>query len=150
MNARDGLGSTPFINALFVGRISPRVVRLLIDAGADTTSVVRLTEDAPNGSLELNDTPLTATIHQLREKKVRGNDATEEQLNSLEGIRQLLLQVEAVHAVSWLWHNDNPLIGRTTEDLPEAEIVSTPLRTMLLLLSRRARRRGVLLAALFR
>lgn len=31
-----------------------------------------------------------------------GNPATEEEGHSLEGIRRLLLQVEAVHAVSWL------------------------------------------------
>lgn len=37
----------------------------------------------------------------LREQRIAGKHATEDQLHGLEGIRRLLLQVVAVHALSW-------------------------------------------------
>lgn len=77
--------------------LSPRVVRLLTDAGADTTST-------PAG---YNFRTLLTCIHErLGENKVGGEDATEEQLHRLEAVRRLLLQEKAVHAGSWLWHRD--------------------------------------------
>lgn len=50
-------------------------------------------------------TPLVFTTNSLRKKKVWGRNATEEELNRLEGVRRLL-RVEDVHAMSWLWHGD--------------------------------------------
>lgn len=47
-------------------------------------------------------------MRSLREKTLLGENATKEQLNGLEGIRRLLLRVEAVHATSWLWQSDVP------------------------------------------
>eukprot|EP00903_Cladosiphon_okamuranus_P011318 g10670.t1 len=38
-------------------------------------------------------------------KVVHGHAATESQLRGLEATRRLLIRVEAVHAVPWLWHN---------------------------------------------
>ncbi len=123
-------------------RPSPRIVRLLVDAGADTTTALRVT----------NQTPLASISRMLREKKIVGKDATEDQLHRLEGIRRLLLRVEAVHAVSFLWPVDAPsIIGTAAEDGASRKVAtSTPFRMMLPILRRRARRPRVLLACLFR
>lgn len=47
-----------------------------------------------------DNTLLAPTTRNLREKKFRGEDANEEQLNGLEGIRRLLMRVEAVFTQS--------------------------------------------------
>lgn len=87
----------------------------------------------------------------IREKKVIGQDATEEQMNRLEAVRRLLLRVEAVHAVSWLWRSPSPTVaGGSVESTRRVDTASTPLRDMLPILRRRAGRRRVLLGALFR
>lgn len=157
VNSRDDVGAMPIGGDAYVnspGRIGftplhlscvyPRIVRRLIDAGADTS--LRLASILSNGS-----TALDYTIRCLRNKKIGGKQATEEQLNGMEGTRRLLLQVEAVYAASWLWYSDIPFVGQAAEVfIPETGVVSTPLRTMLPLLRRRARRRAVLLGALFR
>lgn len=73
--------------------------------------------------------------------------ATEEYLHRLEAIRRLLLRVEAVHAVSWLWPSDAPFVGRAAGNGPEPP--SPPLRLMLLpILRRRTKGRGGLAATL--
>ena len=112
-------------------------MRLLLDAGADTTSVV------PG----LN----TITKVALRGKNNGKAGVPQEQLHDLEAIRRLMSCVEAVHAVSWLWHSGLPINGGVSKSSRRAETTSTPLRMMLPGLRRRAsRRRGVLLRALFR
>lgn len=50
-----------------------------------------------------NITPLALTTSCLCRKSIRGKDATKEELHTLETIRRLLLRVEVVHTVSWLW-----------------------------------------------
>ena len=120
---------------------------MLVDAGADTKSAVRFTgSDAEEIS---NETPLDATNRCLRRKRVAGKEATEEQLDRLEGSRRLLLRVDAAHAVSWLWHNDSPMIGCALGGSKKDKGTPTPLSATLPALRRRARR-GVLLRALFR
>ncbi len=144
-------GVTPLLCAmsfLGVSSPSPRITRLLIDAGADATSAVRVTKN--NGEVGYHETPLDLATVMLREKGIAGKDATEEQLNKLEGIRRLLLRVEAVHAVSFLWPVDVPSIVGTAEGTSSKVAASTPLRMMLPILRRRARRPRVLLGALFR
>lgn len=139
-------------------------VRLLLDAGADSSSTVRVVND--RGGVFFNDTPLNLANCCIREKTVVGGyhslktgrhttDATEEMLHALQAVRRLLLRVEAVHAVSWLWPNDIPSIAHTPEGTSRSNTVSTPLRMMMPLMRRRARRprvllARVLLAALFR
>ncbi len=148
VNTRDDFGQTPLACAIACGRCSPRVVRLLVDAGADTASAVRVA--GPPGVEDVSSkTPLDLAIRTLRKKKVEGQVATQEQLHGLEGIRRLLLHVEAVHAVSYLWPND----GNTSHagaGTTEAITAPTSLETVLRILRRRAGRRGVLLRALFR
>ncbi len=150
VNARDPTGKTVVVGAIeFAGFSSARIARLLVDAGADTSWAVRLTDK--KGRVKFNDTPLALTELYLRQKKICGKDATEAQLKNLEAIRRLLLRVEAVHAASWRWHNEiPPAVHSTTEDKTKTKIASAPLVAMLPILRRRATRRDVVLAALDR
>lgn len=154
VNVCAPFGITPLLATIQGSRSwSPRVARMLVDAGADTTSVIRL-PDTPGGKREYTPMPLTYTKRILLEKtlqgKLLGQLAAEEQLHSLEAIRRLLLQVAAVHAVSWLWPSAAPVIGCAAEGTGGDKPTTTPLRRMLPILRRRTERRGVLLAALFR
>lgn len=158
VNFCDLSGRTPLVYAIeseSTGYRAARIVRMLVDAGADTTSAVRLTGTSGVGpTVIFNDTPLALTTRVLREKKfIGGKDATEKKLHGLEAIRRLLLCVEAVHAVSWLWPTDVPcIVPAAAEDSRKTKATSTTLRAMLPILRRRTRRRsGVLLAsAMFR
>lgn len=128
--------------------ISPRVARMLIDAGADTTSALRVTN--VGGDIFFCGTPLAYACKCLREKEVGGKDATEKELRRLETARRLLLRVEAVRAASWLWRADDSIAQLGGHGAGKASATSTPLRVMLPMLRRRARRRGLVMAPLFR
>ncbi|CAM9581948.1 unnamed protein product [Ectocarpus fasciculatus] len=148
INARASNGCTPMVCSIHsCFSQAPRIVRLLVDAGADTTSAARVTDS--QGELEFNGTLLAVTTSCLREKTLaQGKPATEEHLHRLEAIRRLLLRVEAVHAVSWLWPSDAPFIGHATRSGPKPSLPA--LRLMLPILKRRAKRRRVLLATFLR
>lgn len=146
VNTRDFRGSTPLLNAVRSKKCrSSRVVRMLLDAGADAASTIRIPDDA--GGKGFDYTPLALLTEFLRETEADSeDDSTEEQLNSLEGIRRLLLQVEAVHAMSWLWHVDAPsATDASSQEKLKINNTSTPLMTALPTIRRRARRRGVVL-----
>lgn len=151
VNCEDKRRLTPLLCALGVGSFpsSPRIVRFLVNAGVDTEWAI-VTVETETGAA--NDTPLDLTNRMLRDKKIErhAKELMEKQLVRLDGIRRLLLRVEAVHAGSWLWPVDTPSILRTAEGTTRTVTVSTPLRRMLPLLRRRARRPRVLLAALVR
>lgn len=147
-------GKTPLVSAIDAGfgrLCSPRVVRMLVEAGADTSPT--LTSRNKNGLIVHKSAPLALTEHYLREKKIAGKTATEEELRRLEAARRVLSQEKAIHAVSWLWRKD---VVRTTTASHKANgagktaIASTPLRKMLPILRRRARRRNVLVSAFLR
>lgn len=111
LNLTDGssAGRTPLLESIDVGinkHCCPRIARLLVDAGADTMRAIKFTRKG--GDRVVHETPLEFTTRKLEEKKVAGEAATEEQLRRLEAVRRLLLRVEAVHAVSWLWSRDAP------------------------------------------
>lgn len=73
-------------------------MRLLVDAGPDTTWAVHLT-DPPGGLVVLTTTsPLEFTTFELDQTTLLGKPATQEQLQWLEATRRLLFQVEAVQA----------------------------------------------------
>lgn len=162
VNAVDRSGRTALICCMaFGGFSSPsgdfrspssRIARLLIDAGADTASSVRLVDRA--WRVLYDDTPLGFATRMLREKKVGADSARKDQLHQVEAIRRLLLRVEAVHAVSWLWINDVPsntsdaLVKGTTRKAKK--MTSTPLSMMLPVLRQRARTRVPLMAPIFR
>lgn len=150
LNNRDGSGRTPlFQSSDGCHPGTPRIVRMLVDAGADTASEVRVTNTA--GVVEFAGTPLVFTNRSLRWKSVRGRAATEEQLNRLLAISRLLSRVDAVHAVSWLWPNAAPVVDRAAKDARQTKMNSSSLTRMLLILRRRnAATRRVLVADLFR
>ncbi|CBN75182.1 EsV-1-199 [Ectocarpus siliculosus] len=148
-NSSDGSGMTPLSCSIeWCSSGNPRIVRLLVDAGADTTSTVRVTN--LNGGVEYNDTPLAVTTSLLREKVVDGKPATEEQLHRLQAIRRLLLRVDAVHAVSWLWPSDAPSIVHAVERSCGPEPRRPPLSLTLPILKRRAKTCHVFVATLLR
>ena len=153
-DTRHRNGSTPLVLSLQACRpCSPRIARLFVDAGADTASAFRLTDGI---SMEIfNDTPLALVDMYIFGKTEKASETTESELNSLEASRRLLMRVEAVHALSWLWPSDDPSIthagaARGTTSKGKAKKVSTPLLSMLPIVRRRVRRPKVLLAALFR
>ena len=161
VNFRDPCGRTPLLSAIGFGMVSVynipppslRIVWLLVDAGADTASVIPVKDIwTPWGVVVLNETPLALTTCLLREKNVGGKDATEEQLHKLERIRRLLLRVEAVHATSCLWRSKTPFVVLTAkaEATRRTKTASTPFRKMLPLLRRRAGGHRVLVATLLR
>ena len=104
VNFRDPSGFTPLFRTIdgsldeegVPNLISIKVARLLIDAGADATSAVRVT-NGPGGDMYFNDTLLAFTINSLRTKRVGGaRDARDEQMKRLEAIRRLLLRVQCM------------------------------------------------------
>eukprot|EP00752_Nemacystus_decipiens_P010768 g9581.t1 len=148
-NIRDCDGKTLLFCSIANWRHNTtRIVRLLVDAGADTASAVRL-EGPARKWVAFRGTPLAFAELFLRVKKRGGEAATEGQLQQLEAVRRLLLQVEAIHAMSWLWPSAPSLVdaGEGSSAIAEA---STPLRGVLPVLRQRARRTGVLLGALSR
>ncbi|CAN0352965.1 unnamed protein product [Pylaiella littoralis] len=126
---------------------APRVARLLVDAGIDTTSAVRLTTTDGRNAV-FDDTPKNLVIDTLRKLHAGGGGAGEGQQRSrLEAIRRLLLQVEAVHATSWLWPKVICPAGHAAGDASRSKM---PPSGHLKLIWRRAGRLGVLEAALAR
>lgn len=81
---------TPLLVAIGFARHEPfpRIVEILIDAGADATSRVSIPERVTIG------TPLQFVTRFINERKVDGKRATYEQLRKLEAIRLQLLSVE--------------------------------------------------------
>ena len=154
VNILTNQGTTPLFSAVAFARASPRVVRWFIDAGANVSSVLEVKNST--GGVFFRGTPLDYATVTLLQKRVQGKNATEEQLNNLEGIRRLLLQIEAIHAASWLWTSNapHPAAAREAETSASANssasTPSTPLASTLPILRRRARRPHVLLAPLFR
>ena len=139
---------TPLVSSFFVGpACSPRIVRLLVDAGADTTSAVRIITEW--GGLVAFETPLGLASIALRDKEIAGKPVTEETLHKLEAVRRMLSRVEAIHAVSWLWSAGAPQVGYSGTVARKAPN-GTALRTMLPTMRRRARRRGMVWRTLFR
>ena len=137
-----------------IGGCSPRVVRLLIDAGADTTASYSILDKGGQEVLRL--TPLVMTEQYISKKGTREKTLMEKDLRGLEAIRRLLMQVEAVRAVSWLWRAPPSVCDRGAEPLDErnettpAAAAATPIVMMLPLMRRRAVRRGMALQAHFR
>lgn len=152
VNFRDPFGRTALVAAITCERSTgTRIARFLVDAGAHTSSALRISGTAVFGDLIFDDTPLALTARNLREKKAFRNPAAEGQLCQLEATHRLLLQVEAVHAVSWLWPSYAPFIVReASEDKVKINTTSAPLTAMLPILRRRTARRGMFLAASFR
>lgn len=148
-NIRNNDGATPLSLCVRYARVSPRIVRLLLDAGADAASFVDLREPMEAGGLVFVGTPLALATTMQRSEHQEG--VTEEQLNKLEAARRLLMRLEAVHAVSWLWPRDAPPVAHDAAGVSTtSSATGTALTTTLRILRRRARRPRLLLAPMFR
>ncbi|CAN0297664.1 unnamed protein product, partial [Pylaiella littoralis] len=124
---------TPLVSAFELGGFySPRITRLLLDAGADVASRVRY--EGIEGDV-MHDTPL-AIAESILPLWGTEWDASEDVEFGLKGVIRVLKQVDAVHAISWCW--------------PSALEKSTPIVRVLPGLKRRATKPRVLLAALSR
>jgi len=114
-----GSGRTPLFEYIATRPCSccpnPKLVRLLMDAGADTTSSFRLV-DEKTGEEFFDGTPLAFTDKCIREVTDRDEAWREGRLSRLKAVRRLLLRTEAVHSASWLWQNDPRPIANARED----------------------------------
>lgn len=109
VNSRaDRCRGTALMSSINFCKASTRMVRKLIDAGADTAVTFHFTTS--RGGKENFGTLLDATNLVLREKALAEKVPTQNHpRQQLEGIRRLLQQVDAIHASSWLWSNDAPM-----------------------------------------
>ncbi|CAM9847269.1 unnamed protein product, partial [Hapterophycus canaliculatus] len=149
VNFVDTDGTTPLLGSIASLLCSPRVVRLLLDAGADTTLAARFLMSREREIF--HGTPLALTARFLNKQKTLGTSAySKEQLNRLEGIRHLLLQAGAVHAVSWLWASESRCIANSTRRATKTRTLLTQLRTMMPMMRRQAGARRVVWTAAFR
>ncbi|CAN0031393.1 unnamed protein product, partial [Ectocarpus sp. 12 AP-2014] len=155
VNKKQSDGRTPVVSS--IGRAllsgSPRVLRLFLDAGADTASTVRIANE--EGVQIFSGTPLAYTTWLLRVQQAQAIDSTKGQPCSLEAVRRMLLQLEAIRAVSWCWQSDaSSSIERAVLDgTPRAESKLTtdpPLGLTLPGTRRRAPARRVLVMAISR
>lgn len=155
VNNKLGLfGATPLFESIRVSHpCSPRIVRLLMDAGADTTSDVQVT--APRGE-SFSHTPL-GFISRILMGLVSQEISPDRRLQPVMAIHRLLLQVDAVHAVSWLWPSRVAKIRRvdkirrSTDNKTGTETTPMPLGVTFPTERRSAgRRRRVLLPAMLR
>ena len=143
--ARTNLGFTALLQSFHCAEdkpCNPRITRRLVDAGADTSSAVQARFEDNRACSSL--TPLEYMDGWILPKYRDERPTTDKHLQRLEAIRRLLLQAVAVHAVSWLWPGDVPLIVRPAKSLRRAKHSPSPLTTMLPVLRRRATRRALL------
>lgn len=154
VNVPDEMGSTAFLRGIAACKPrSARIMRMLADAGADTTSTVRITH-VPAGVV-FDDTPLALATCYLLETRVGPKPATKEELNRLKAMHRLLLHVAVMHPAAWCWPSGVPSVSRAADGArPTKQAASTtgraPLRLTLRFLRRRGRRSRSALPALCR
>lgn len=151
VDIRDSRGRTALSKAIGIeGSDFPRIVRWLMDAGADTSSFLSLTVDGGR-TLAVAGSPLGLALRIIRENNPEGKPITDAELHRLEAISRLLLQVEAVHAVSWLWPgNDMPFSASAARGATKTGTTSKRLRVMAPSMKGRSWRRAVIPTALLR
>eukprot|EP00752_Nemacystus_decipiens_P005549 g5020.t1 len=138
LESRDAGGRTPLHKGLDACEpCSPRIMRLLIDAGASTRAPVRI----DTASSVAFFSPL-AYVNKLRDH------LTEPHLHRLDAVRYLLLREEAIHATSWAWPRAAApaSTARAAHGSGRAEPASASLGMTLPILRRRTRSRGLALA----
>lgn len=109
-NTLDCHGRTPLMCALFKFQYpcALRIVRWLMDAGADTTSPVNIIDEHSHVVSK------TTPMQWIEEKpQLEGDNQNEEDRQRLQAMRRLLLQKDAVQAVSWRWGLPAPC-GKTS------------------------------------
>ncbi|CAM9339061.1 unnamed protein product [Ectocarpus sp. 12 AP-2014] len=144
VNKFNRFGLTPLLENINCGHCSARIVRLLVDAGADTTAANRVT--GKKGQATAATTQLTAMeCLLLLEKKAKGD--TGEQPHNIQATFRLLLQVEAAHAISWVWPTGSHCVDRPPRGQKRAE---APVRLTLPMTRRDTGTRRALLGAVSR
>lgn len=92
----------PLLCCLSVPRTySHRVLRMLIDAGANTEFPIDIVGD--NDRVLSETSPLGMTTRVIQHKKFNGIGFTDQSIPWVERMHRLLLQVGAIRAVSWGW-----------------------------------------------
>lgn len=136
-NARlKGLG---WLSSILHGRTpSTKIVRLLVDAGADTTSAIGVQW----GDSEPFESTPAQCLQTAFDADSTESGIVEEHLGALKGILRIFQQVPAVHATSWLWPKGAAKGKRVKK--------SSVFAIVLPILKKRAKKRHVLLAALTR
>lgn len=124
---------------------SPRIARLLVEAGADTTSPILCKWEGRRAFMGYPVQSLRTAIRADSEEE----DVDDEHLFRLERILRLFMQAPAVHATSWLWPNSTG--GRvgvviTRVKSKKVKKPSAIVRMLPLLRRRGAKRRDLLLA----
>lgn len=133
------MGHTPLFmcSATEAGFYGCKIAQMLIAHGANTTSSVPIKEKREKTNTPIENIDMLATgVTYNMEQRLRN-----------KGIRRLLLQAEAVRAVSWAWPGAAKKVAIRARDSSET---SVPPRRMLHIMRRRAGRPKVLLAALTR
>ncbi|CAM9406351.1 unnamed protein product [Ectocarpus fasciculatus] len=134
------------------GFSSARIVRMLVDAGADTISRVYLRNT--HGGVVFDGTPLEMLASFVREKAAEGGETAKKQLHELEAIRLVLLRGEAARALSWLWPSNSTLsTSHAAGAMIRVRVTTTPgtpLAGLSGILRRRAVRQRVLFTAFHR
>lgn len=154
VNDLDFVDSTPFFFTPLshaVGVASPRIARMLLDAGADERLVSRVACVCVSGEVR-DETPMMLTNRYLAGKILKEQPAGAEAMLRLEAVRRLLLRVDAIRAVSWLWPSDFPRIDRAAAKQSSdgtTRSKSTARKPVHIVRHRERVRRGIL-ATLFR
>lgn len=120
VNYRNKNGLTPLM--LSVWSASPRISRLLLDAGADENLLCRDYIRIGGGF----ETPLDAATRDVANKTHRGRRATEGEWHRLQATRRLLMRVKAVRATSWLWASNIPCTPPTPGKAGGGQTAATP------------------------
>lgn len=104
-------------------RANLRIARLLVGAGADTTSAVQVTDQ--QGKMVSKDTRFVFMNRSrcLREKKAGRREADEEDLLRLEAVRRLLMSVEAMFVR--FAGSGRPICLPSPTALPSSTVVQT-------------------------
>lgn len=91
--------------------------------------------------------PLACAHFNIHKEKIKAQGATESFSTSLQAVRRLLMRVEDVQAVPWLWASDAPSsTNMAVEGASRVKTTPTPLVSMLAILRRRTGRPRLLLA----
>lgn len=143
-------GTSPLFLAVGCSRRSPRMMRLLVDAGADPTLPVQMANPRGGDGVFHNTLLALAKYLWLEKKNADGTEVTDEQKRMLEGTRRFFTCVEAVHAVSWLWANDAPSTARPVKGASTSRTTCGHWSLMVSLMKRGGRARRSKLAAIFR
>lgn len=122
VNFHDQDGRTPLLIA--AAGESPRITRMLLDAGAKSSS--------PGVGKFENMTPLTVTQKMLEFESTAETHATKEKRHRRERLRRLLLRVDAISAVSWLWPSGAHCTTGATEAVKSVSNFSRVLTARLL------------------